>query len=366
MISYWEKNVLTTYDTIIVGSGLSGLFTAWFLKKKFPNQKIIVLEKELFPTAGTKNAGFTCMGSITELEDDLSNSDLDEVVQLFEKRYHGLQIMRDELGDANIGYAENGSYELLAADSEHVLERIDFWNEKLFSVVNRNAFTIENSAVKNFSGFTRAVKNELEGEINTGLMWHSLLTKVMKAGVEVLRNTTVESYEKTADGYEVRALPKISFCTNRLIFCANAFTKQLLPDIKITPARAQVLVTKPIDNLLFKGVYHFDRGYYYFREIDGRVLFGGGRQLDKRGETTSQVGENEIILDDLQEKLQRLILPNTSFELDYTWSGIMGFSGTKNPFCKKVDDQLFVLAGFGGMGVALAPYMAKELVNRAF
>ena len=56
------------------------------------------------------------------------------------------------------------------------------------------------------------------------------------------------------------------------------------------PARAQVLITKPIKNLQIKGTFHLDKGYYYFRNIDNRILFGGGRNLDFKTEETSEFG----------------------------------------------------------------------------
>ncbi len=61
-------------------------------------------------------------------------------------------------------------------------------------------------------------------------------------------------------------------CDN-LCICTNAFTKQLLPDVDVTPGRGQVVITKPVDGLRFKGIYHFDKGYYYFREIDGKEYY---------------------------------------------------------------------------------------------
>ena len=36
-----------------------------------------------------------------------------------------------------------------------------------------------------------------------------------------------------------------------IAICTNGFAKQLLPDKDIAPARAQVLITKPIDRLPF-------------------------------------------------------------------------------------------------------------------
>lgn len=363
MLSYWEKKYCTGYDTIIVGAGLSGLFSALFLKKKFPRERILVIEKELFPAASTKNAGFACMGSLTELEDDLACSPVEEVVLLFKKRYAGLQIMRQTLGDESIGYQEEGSFELLTQENLSVLSKVEAWNERLYPIANCNAFSEAENSVNSFDGFSAGIKNELEGSIDTGKMWLALKTNVQKLGVEILLNTAVINFEKLGNGHQVFVDKDVSFLSKRLIFCTNAFARKLLPSIEIKPARAQVLITKPIDNLPFKGIYHFDRGYYYFREIDGRVLFGGGRQLDKDGETTDELGLNEEILLDLGKKLKENILPNTSFEIDYSWSGIMGLSDTKEPICKSVGENLFVLAGFGGMGVALAPFIANALVE---
>ncbi|TNF41570.1 MAG: FAD-dependent oxidoreductase, partial [Cytophagales bacterium] len=57
MISYWEQKNFLNHDLIVVGSGFTGLSTAIHFKKKNPKAKVLVLEKEIFPTgASTKNA----------------------------------------------------------------------------------------------------------------------------------------------------------------------------------------------------------------------------------------------------------------------------------------------------------------------
>ena len=65
-----------------------------------------------------------------------------------------------------------------------------------------------------------------------------------------------------------------------------------LTNNQVKPARAQVLITKPIENLDIKGTFHLDKGYYYFRNIENRILFGGGRNLDFEGETTTEFNSN--------------------------------------------------------------------------
>src|SRR3954469_17949439 len=114
MLSYWEKQSLLNYDIIIIGSGIVGLSAALSLKEKNASKRVLVLERAILPTgASTKNAGFACIGSLTEILDDLSYMSQEDVLRLVELRFKGLQRLRSRLGDKNIGYAENGSYELI-------------------------------------------------------------------------------------------------------------------------------------------------------------------------------------------------------------------------------------------------------------
>ena len=110
-----------------------------------------------------------------------------------------------------------------------------------------------------------------------------------------------------------------------LLLATNGFASELIEgDIK--PARAQVLITKPIENLSIKGTFHLDRGYYYFRNVENRILFGGGRNLDFEGETTTEFGQTKIIQDQLEQLLKDVILPRQNFEIEHRWSVITSYS----------------------------------------
>ena len=113
-LSYWEqKEWLQNIDFTIVGSGIVGLSTAVFLKKRFPKSKILVLEKGILPQgASTKNAGFACFGSLSEILEDLKSHSIDEVLSLLKSRVDGLQLLRQMLGDEALDYKSYGGYEL--------------------------------------------------------------------------------------------------------------------------------------------------------------------------------------------------------------------------------------------------------------
>ena len=71
-LSFWEKESFINQTVyLIIGSGIVGLSTAIYLKQREKGKKVTVLERGFLPTgASTKNAGFSCIGSPSELLDD--------------------------------------------------------------------------------------------------------------------------------------------------------------------------------------------------------------------------------------------------------------------------------------------------------
>jgi gamma-glutamylputrescine oxidase len=143
----------------------------------------------------------------------------------------------------------------------------------------------------------------------------------------------------------------------------NAFARQLYPDLQVTPGRGQVLVTKPVPGLKLKGTYHFNEGYYYFRNIDGRVLFGGGRNLDFAAEETPEFGHTDLVKQKLTDYLHNVILPGQNAEIDYWWSGIMGFGEEISPIVKQVEPNIFCAVRCNGMGVAMGSLVGEEVAE---
>ncbi|RYE23303.1 MAG: FAD-binding oxidoreductase [Sphingobacteriales bacterium] len=373
MLSYWEQQSFVTYNHVVVGSGIVGLSTAIELKDKYPHARILVLERGLLPTgASSRNAGFACMGSLTELLDEKQYNSDDEIVALYQQRKLGLELLRNRLGDDNIGYKANGSYELISNAELPMLDRIDYLNDLLAHVTGKPAFRLANERIKDF-GFSETyckslIENTCEGELHTGKMLHALMTLALSKGIEIKTGALVTQFEETA-GYIAVHLKDASrndelvLHADTLCICTNAFTKSLLPGEDVIPGRGQVLVTQPIEGLKFKGVYHFDQGYYYFREIDGRVLLGGGRNKDFEGETTTEIALSQAIQLDLEEKLAGIILPGTPFQTAQRWAGIMAFGESKQPIVKAFSKRLFGGFRMGGMGVALGSETAQRLAE---
>src|SRR5690606_16070168 len=125
--------------------------------------------------------------------------------------------------------------------------------------------------------------NPFEAQIDTGNMMQALLKLAAANDILILNKQKVIGHTEKSDRVEVM-LEDFSFKTDKLLFATNGFSQQLTGN-KVKPARAQVLITKPIANLDIKGTFHLDKGYYYFRNVGDRILFGGGRNLDFDNET---------------------------------------------------------------------------------
>ncbi len=363
--SYWElKEWFTNVDFTVVGSGIVGLNCALELKKKHPSSKILILEKGTLPQgASTKNAGFACFGSLSELIDDLNTHTEEEVFNLVKKRWEGLALLKKNLGEKNIDFQQNKGYELFQDDAffEDCLSKKDKINELLEPLFKSDVFHVN----ENIFGFNNIhgnyIVNEYEGQIDTGKMAARLLNLAQSFGIKIINNIAVENYTEL-NGKVVVKTKQIEFATKKIFIATNGFAKQLLNE-DVQPARAQVLITKPIKNLHIKGTFHLDKGYYYFRNIDNRILFGGGRNLDFKGEETVEFGQTELIQNKLEEILKTTILPNIDFEIAHRWSGIMGVGNQKKAIVKQLSNNVFCGVRLGGMGVAIGSLVGKELAD---
>ena len=368
-VSYWEReSFLEKRDYVIVGSGIVGLTCALELKQLNPQASITILEKGFLPAgASTKNAGFTCFGSPSELLDDLNHLNTEDVFKLVENRVNGLAKLRRIVGDKNMEYKEYGSYELFKDNELYIkcMDNLEYLNKQLKPIFNQNTFEVFTKP-KDFGLAKESllIKNVFEGQLNTGLMMKNLITLATKAGVEILNGFTVANIAKINEGWKVLG-KQTSIETKKLILCNNAFASKLLPELDVKPARAQVLITKPIKNLKIKGCFHMDRGYYYFRNVANRVLLGGGRNLDFKAEETFEMSTSVKIQEHLKALLKTKILPNQEFEIEHSWSGIMGMGNSKTTLLKQLDESLFCAIRLGGMGVALGTDVGQKVANLA-
>jgi glycine/D-amino acid oxidase-like deaminating enzyme len=365
MLSYWEREAWTHYDVAIIGAGIIGLSTALSLKERNPKLSVAVLERGLIPSgASTRNAGFACFGSLTEILHDIAANGEEATAELVRARYAGLHLLRQRLGDEACGYEQHGGAELLFENNISALDQLERVNTVLGDIFPQKAFYLNNAAIApngfNTERVKALVQSDFEGQIHSGKMMRSLAALAQKRGVMLFFGADVQQIE--AGGAEVRLHLRhnddfVVMQATQVVLCTNAFTSQFAPELGIVPARGQVLVSTPISGLRFRGVFHFDEGFYYFRNVSSpegqRILFGGARNMAFEAEETTALTLNDTIQQELERILRNVIAPDEQFSIEQRWSGIMGFHASKLPIVRRVRERVVVGFGCNGMGVAL-------------
>ncbi len=380
-ISVWEQSTyFAPKDLVIVGCGFVGLWTAYEAIQKNPKLNITILERGIIPSgASTRNAGFSCFGSVSELMYDVQLMGEANMLETVKMRYDGLQRIQKVFKASEIDYNQWGGYELFEGTAGYAISNLDkdiaYLNKILAPVLktpkkNGKYLPIYTNATKSikklgFQGIEALAFNQLEGQLNSAKLVLALQKAVQAKGVQILFSTEVQKYKSHKKGVTIQTNLDAPIETKQLLVCTNGFAKKLIPSLDVVPARGQVFVTEPIPNLKFKGCFHFDEGFYYFRNLGNRLLLGGARNKDFKNEKTYSLETSTRIQNVLEEFMMQRILPKGTKKpkIELRWSGTMGMGKIKKPIIQEVEPNVYCAVRMSGMGVAIAPIVAHKAIQ---
>ncbi|NND93593.1 MAG: FAD-binding oxidoreductase [Flavobacteriales bacterium] len=367
MFSYWEKRESERpFDILIIGGGITGYSAAIECKMYRPDIRVGLLEKSNFETtASTKNAGFACFGSITEMLGDLKRLSEDDFCDLVRNRWEGLRLLRQRAGDQHMRFNECGGYEVFRSKEEYekAASSIAKLNNLLRSIVGPEIFRdVIDQGNFQFEGVHGMIVNRYEGQLDPARMMARL--RQLARGLDV-EYYTAEAMNVEERIYDVKVnVGQNDLIASQVVIAVNGLASKFL-DLDVKPARAQVLITEPIEELGWQGTFHYDEGYYYFRNVGERVLLGGGRNLDFAGEETTSLDTTSTIQVALEKLLSEVIIPNREFKIDRRWAGTMGVGPVKEPIVKHVSERVISAVRLGGMGVAIGSLVGSRAAHLA-
>ncbi|MCH8545935.1 MAG: FAD-binding oxidoreductase [Cryomorphaceae bacterium] len=364
--SYWDN---TQFDIAIIGAGITGSMVAFFLEKKHPKLKVALIDAHPTPYgATTRNAGFACYGSLSEYVDDAKRHGEECALSLMLKRREGLSILKEILPPEQMDLRVDGGSELFQDSEASLFEKCLDIREALNHKISNSSHypfkvTLKPTLESGLSEGVKVIYNQDEGSINSDLMLRQIQRRL--SHIHKYFGCQVHQLSTHSSGVDIFT-NHFTLTAGKVLVATNAVAKTLLSHLDVLPNRGQILVTSPIPSLNIKGNIHYQEGFYYARQLsDKRILIGGGRHIDMENEQTDRMETTSTIQTAIQQVLEAVIIPEgTHYSIDHQWAGLMGFGSNneKSPLVG-ADGNVHYIVRLGGMGIALAPYLAKEWVD---
>jgi gamma-glutamylputrescine oxidase len=329
----------TTADVAVVGAGIAGVATAYFLAKR--GAKVVVLDaRGVAEAASGRNAGFLLAGVAENFVAASRRYGAANAQRIWRLTKRTQALVRQLVAEHDI------ACELRWNGSDQIAGDEDEWRE-----VEESARLLAAQGVRVRADATaRSATYADDGDLHPVRWVRGLARAAAAAGARIHEESAVISVEegvaRTARG-AVRA--------NTVVLCTNAYTAHLTAS-RVRPVRGQMLATAPTSPIFARPAYA-NRGYRYWRQTqDGRVVVGGWRDTAVERE----VGEDEGPTDEIQTQLDAFLRTHDmTAAVTHRWAGTMGFSHDALPYVGRTGARLFVCGGFTGHGMAFGPACAE-------
>lgn len=376
--SYWhqEKWVVsntteTIFDVAIVGAGIAGLSTAYWLEKKDPRIKIVVIDKNFVGSgASGRNAGFITCGSAEHFDKLTQQFGLQKAHEIWKFSEDNRELLMQEILQSDLSkvdFKQSGSC-TVAPNPESwqryqgILDNMKSCGIDVELITER---VLESEfGVKNFNG---GIFYKLDGYIHPMKLLKTLCAKLKNTNFFLGEEIVSVNDSKTE--IHIKSSKK-EFKVGKIIYALNGFAPQLLPELKplIKPMRAQALITEPLPHFV-RGPCYLTKHLCYFRQLPtGELLVGGFRNMDIDGENT----DVETITGKIQYALTdftRTYFNNTeNVKINYRWGGIMGFAPDSQMMVGRLPsrENSYFMAGCASHGMGLSFNIARVLAGSIF
>lgn len=374
--SFWldrsDKVPAKTFDAVIVGAGISGLSTAFWLKKEDPSLNVAVIERNRmgFGASG-RNAGFITCGSVEHFNRMVGKHGLEEATEIWKFSETNLRLLEEHIVQGSpepLQFEKKGCFSLAAQTAE--FEEL----KKVAEIMNGLKIPVEiysgDEATKatGTTSFVGGIKYLDDATVHPIRLLERIAERT--PGITLIESTTVHGYEATNEGTRLVKTDGGNIECSMLIYALNGYSSSMHPyfEDKIYPTRGQILMMEKVPRFM-EGPCYANFYLDYFRQLpSGELLIGGFRQLEK----STEVGYSDHITNVIQNALHEFVkthLPQfENKKVTHRWAGVMGFSKDGQPLVGAMpdDNQVFFLGGYTGHGIGLAFNTGKAMVDLIF
>ena len=340
-------------DVIIVGGGIMGAATAFFLAKR--GRSVALIERGLIgqQASGTNFGNVRRQGRFLP-QLPLANRSRAIWGRLGELLGEDAEFLAS--GHIRVAYAEEmiGVMETYARDAR----AYDLELEMLSGNALRDRFPFLGPEVRGGS------YSPHDGHANPRLAAPAFGRAAARAGAQIFENTEIVQVEKDGAGFRVESASGQVFRAPVLMISAGAWANRLTAQfgepVAVVAHGPQMAVTEPvpyaIEPVIGVSSTNVAEGLYLRQVKRGNIVFGGGGRGPADTETRRATVEPMFTLRKI-EQIARVVPALSRLSIIRVWSGIEGYPPDELPIIgpsAKVDGLHYAF-GFSGHGFQLGP-----------
>jgi len=361
-------------DVCIIGGGVMGLATAYYLLKD--GKSVVIMEKA--EIGGGASSSCDDMILLQSKKPGIALTLAMESLEI----YRGLT---DELG-MDLGFYSHGGM-IIIEDEKQLRIMEDFVKKQIsygldVEIVGRSTLFKKQPHVARY--MIASTYSKSDSQVNPLMLMRAFLHRGLNMGMEVFRNTSVQGIVRQGDHWRVTGQNDINVECDNVVIAAGAWSGQIGKlldiDIPISPIRGQLAVTEQIapigETNCWTAAYIASKhdpsvlgersdydtkiglGFSFTRAGEGNYLIGSTRENAGFDKHTDFKAISRIL-----EQARKYFPIMNQVNIIRTMAGFRPGTKDGSPIIGSVDGfpGLFIAAGHEGDGVALSPVTGKTI-----
>lgn len=347
-----------SFDVAIVGAGLTGLWTAWYLLERDPGLRIVVLERDTIGFGASGRNGGWCSALLPMSLDAIAERHGQSAARRMLAAMHEtvLEVGRFVEQHGAPGIFHQGGTVTLARNApqrQRIQAELDELRRFGFDDGDYRWLGSDQLASRIVaSGALGALETQHCATVHPLRLTHAVARAVLAAGAEIREHTAVSAIApgrvSTPEG-EVRA--------EVIVRATEGYTPQLEGQRRsLLPIYSLMIATEPLPDSVWNQIGLADRPtfadgrhmiIYGQRTTDGRLAFGGRGAPYHFGSAIKPEFDTDAEIRNLLEvSLRELFPPIGQAAVTHHWGGVLG--ATRDWTCSVRFDRATGLASAGG------------------
>ncbi|HEY4190977.1 MAG TPA: FAD-dependent oxidoreductase [Candidatus Limnocylindrales bacterium] len=368
-------------DVAILGAGLTGLWTAFYLHRRDPSRKIVIVEREIAGFGASGRNGAWCAPDLNISMDRLAKlHGQDAARRMQQATYDAVDEVGRATADAGIDAGFHKGGEIIVSRGPQGVPSLEasLAEYRWFGFGDRYRIVdaIELAERVRIAGVVRALVSDDAAVVHPGRLVRGLARAVERDGTRILEGTPVTGFRgRDATGRAALVTPRGEVRAPVIVLAGEAYLTEL-PALhrQLVPLWSLIVLTEPVTDAQWAEIGWANRETlastrlsvdYLSRTEDGRILFGGRGAPYRFGSPIRPEYDRHAPTHEMLRGFVRSWFPSLAgIRFTHAWGGPLGMPRDWHPtMAFDPSTGIATARGYVGHGVSTTNIAGRTLTD---